>query len=340
MNRNDTQLVLTTQPGWAFATLAELSSLGVKSYLTFHHRDSTVLVGNEPSLLPERLISPEAAFGCLIYIRARPSEDATDLLVKRLSASALKEAVISWLPAIKHTQLRRYSIASEFYGSTSHPRKGLADLIEAAMRKAFPRWKRTSAAGVRFLCKADPRAALLGIQIYSNLQMRADGYPGALREHLACGLLMASGVKTGDTVFDPFMGTGTILEAARHRFNAASCIGIEIDSGPFAVAESALKGPDYSLFNLSFEEFDPRSLPDDARLVSNLPFGERFARAPTVKLLQFIDSLGLPPERMALLISRDQGKEMAPALGLSTKNVLLLGQPASILYGRIPSIPN
>ena len=102
------------------------------------------------------------------------------------------------------------------------------------------------------LCKADPRAALLGIQMYSNLQRTADEYLGALREPLACGLLMASGAKAGDTVVDPFMGTGTILEVASHRFNAASCTGLEIDSGPFAVAESALEGPDYSLFNLRF----------------------------------------------------------------------------------------
>ena len=81
MNRSDTQLVLTTQPGWAFATLAEVRSLGVKSYLTFHHRDSSVLVGNEPSLIAERLISPAAVFGCLMHVEARPGEEAIQSLV-------------------------------------------------------------------------------------------------------------------------------------------------------------------------------------------------------------------------------------------------------------------
>ena len=74
----------------------------------------------------------------------------------------------------------------------------------------------------------------------------------------------------------------------------------------------------------------------NTRLVSNLPFGERFARVPTAKLLRFIAGLGLPPERMVLLTSRRQGMAMAPALGLRAKNVLLLGQPASILHGGAP----
>ncbi len=93
-------------------------------------------------------------------------------------------------------------------------------------------------------------------------------------------------------------------------------------------------------FNLSLEDFDPTTLPGNTRLVSNLPFGERFARVPTVNLLQFIAGLGLPPKRMVLLTSRRQGVKMAPALGLRAKNVLLLGQPDSILHGGIPDARN
>jgi hypothetical protein len=336
MNSSDKQLVLTTQPGWAFATLAEVRSLGATRYLAFHHRDSSVLVGSEPSLIAEKLITPAAVFGCLLHIKASPGEDATDLLVKQLSSGELKAAVIRWLPAIKSKQLRRYSVAAELYGSTTHPRKRLADLMDSALRKAFPRWRRAGSSGVRFLCKADPRTAFLGIQIYSNLQGGGGGYPGSLREHLACGLLTVAGVGPGDTVFDPFMGTGTILNAARGLFQAASCTGLEIDPEPFAIAESVMKGPDYSLFNRSFEEFSSKTLPGNTRLVSTLPFGERFARVPTAKLLRFIAGLGLPPERMVLLTSRRQGMAMAPALGLKAKNVLLLGQPASILHGGAP----
>ena len=50
------ELFLITQPGWAFATLAELHSWGVAGYVSFRHRDSSLnLLDGTP---PSPVISP------------------------------------------------------------------------------------------------------------------------------------------------------------------------------------------------------------------------------------------------------------------------------------------
>ena len=329
MSHPGEQLFLTTQPGWAFATLAELRRRGNAGHLTFWHRDSSIIADSHASLLSDKLATPAEVFGCIIGIEAKVQDDATALLHRRLSPASLKQAVLCWLPSLRNTQRRRYSITAEVYGTTSLHRRSLADLLQATLHQAFPRWRRTASEGLRFYCKADRRAAVVGLQLYSNLSSGDDRRPGSLREHLACGLLALSGARPEETVFDPFMGTGTILAAASQRFRVRACIGLEIDPEAYAIAMGRINSPHVSLLNISFEAFDTSTLPDNARLVSNVPFGVRFARVATEKLLGFIRSLPPAPRQITLLASREQAKEMVPALGLRKKNVLVLGhQPA------------
>lgn len=332
MSHPEGQLFLTTQPGWAFATLAEVRRRGNVGHLTFWHRDSSIIADSHASLLSDKLATPAEVFGCVIGIEAKAQDDATALLHRRLSPNSLKQAVLRWLPSLRNTQRRRYSITAEVYGATSLHRRSLADLLQATLHQAFPRWRRTASEGLRFYCKADRRAAVVGLQLYSNLSSGDDRRPGSLREHLACGLLALSGARPEETVFDPFMGTGTILEAASQRFRVGACIGLEIDPEAYAIAMGRINSPHVSLLNISFEAFDTSTLPDNARLVSNVPFGVRFARVATEKLHGFIRNLPLAPRQITLLASREQATEMVPALGLRKKNVLVLGQPASILY--------
>ncbi len=56
---------LTTQPGWAFATLWELRGLGVADRVAFHHRDSSLLTPAVEGLDSERLLTPAAVHGSL-----------------------------------------------------------------------------------------------------------------------------------------------------------------------------------------------------------------------------------------------------------------------------------
>lgn len=325
------ELFITTQPGWAFATLAELRFRGVADHVPFYHRDSSLVLANRPDALSRKLVTPAEVFGCLLRVDATATEDATAVLVKKLSAASLKEQVLAWLPKTQSGNLRRYSLITESYGKTSSRRQALSQTIDAAIRQAFPRWRRGGAKGLRILCKADPQTAVLGVQIYTNLSGKSDGLSGSLRAHMACGLLTLAGVGPGDTVLDPFMGTGTILSMAAGAFGASACIGLEIDQDAFDLAKQRL-ADDATLFHNRFQDFDTSTLTGETRLVSNIPFGVQFEAAPTAMLVEFIRDCELRGARSTLLISRGQAKALAAEMGYRIKNVLVLGQPASILY--------
>lgn len=326
------ELLLTTQPGWAFATVLEIHTRGVESRVPFFHRDSSVVVPASPALIEPPLLTPAEIFGMLLKAEGSHSEDATAGLRQRLDPTLLKALVLHWLPRIRHSQPRRYSIASEVFGDTAVHRKALLNLVERTVRQAFPRWKRTALGGVRLLCKADPKMGAVGVQLHTNLGAKESPRPGTLRMHLACALLAIAQVQQGDAVFDPFMGTGTILAAAWKHFGVQRCIGCEIDAKACDTARRAVKATDARLHNLSFEDFEIGLLPRRITLVSNLPFGTRFARIPTDRLARFVMRLRDRVDRIILLAGREQAKELTESLDLRAKNVLVLGQQASILY--------
>lgn len=326
---------LTTQPGWAFATLRELRGLGVSGRVAFHHRDSSLLTPALEGLDSERLLTPAGVHGCLADFAPAGRSDAVGELARRLDTGRLKEDLLRWLPLAEKTAARRFSVTTELYGRTSMRRDALHRLVSRTVAAAFPRWRLSQREGVQLVCKADAEMAVLGLQLYSNLGAEQDGRPGALRDHLACGLLNIAGVGDGDPVFDPFMGSGTILAVAAYRYDAGLLAGLEVDAAACRAARSKLKGRAAVLVNGSFDDFDYSSLTPGSRLVTNVPFGVRFAQVRTAALLQLIRRPELSGSPAALLLSRDQANRIAPETGMRRKNVLVLGQPASILHGRL-----
>lgn len=324
---------LTTEPGWAFATLRELRGLGIAARVAFHHRDSTLLAPATPRLESVRLVTAATVHGSLAEFGRSGKSDATRELARRLDSTRLKASVLRWLPLAERATARRYSVTTELYGRTSIRRDELDRIVSRAAGAAFPRWRRSGREGVRLVCKADPEKAVLGLQLYSNLGSEQDGRPGVLRRHLACGLLTVAGVGSADRVFDPFMGTGTILRTAADRFGVRLGIGLEVDADTYRHACNRLAGQPTMLANMSFEEFDYASLPAGCRLVSNLPFGVKFAQVRTAALLRLLAREELRRSPVALLLSREQADRLAAKSGLKRKNVLVLGQPASILHG-------
>ena len=327
---------LTTQPGWAFATLRELRGLGISDRVAFHHRDSSLLTPTLDGLESARLLTPAAVHGCLADFAQTGRLDAPGELAKRLNSGRLKDAILRWLPLAEKTATRRFSVTTELYGRTSMRRDALHRLVGRAVAAAFPRWRLSQREGVQLVCKADAETAVLGLQLYSNLGGEQDGLPGALRPHLACGLLTLAGVGDGDSVFDPFMGSGTILEMAAYRYGAGRVAGLEVDADAYRAARARLARHRTTLVNAPFEDFDYASLPARSRLVSNVPFGVRFAQVRTDALLRLIRRPELSGSPAALLLSRDQAGRIAPETAMRRKNVLVLGQPASILHGRTP----
>ena len=326
-------LVITTQPGWAFATLSELRSAGIgEDYVGFHHRDSTLTCPDGLPSTVKSLRTPADVFGQVVSAGPRRAEDATRQLVRMLRPNAVKRAVLDLLPDVEGTRSRRYNVTCETLGRTDVRRQDLAQQVEQAIRAAFPRWQRSNDHAVRVFCKADPSFAFVGVQLHSNLGDDDSGRPGTLRRHLACGLLQLAGVDSDSVVLDPFMGTGGILDAALRLYHTRGAIGFEVDSAAYDIAERRLGGGNASIFGASFETLDVGLIDSRTRLVTNVPFGARFERADTAKLIQVLRACTEKGARITMLASREQGGRVGAALGLRRKNVIVMGQPAAILY--------
>lgn len=326
---------LTTQPGWAFATLAELRRRGIDAHVDLVHRDSTLVVPPLPGLLRGRLKTVEQACGTVLAAHARGDWDATRGLAQALRSHDLQPAVWRWLRETRRERASQFSVGSEMWGNTAVRRREVADVLRDALRRAFPRWREQQSGGVRLTIKADVQQALVGVQLYSNLAEHGEigeGRPGSLREHLAYALLEVAGTDAGDAVVDPFMGTGTILRAAAHSYEASACIGMEVDREAFRLADGRVPPEPAALRLGAFDEIDVAALPAGVRLVSNLPFGDRFAQVETARLAAFLESVRPRLAGAALLLSREQGAQIAQPLGLRVKHVLVLGKPAAITY--------
>ena len=325
--------VITTQPGWAFATLSELRAAGdIERYINFHHRDSTLTCRDGLPTSPQDLRTPAEVFGEVVSTTSRRGEDATRHLVRLMRPDAVKRAVLDLLPDVKGTRPRRYSVACETLGRTTVRRQELAQQVEQVFRAAFPGWRRTSDRAVRIFCKADPDFAFVGVQLHSNLGDDDSGRPGALRLHLACGLLQLACVDADSLVLDPFMGTGAILETGTRLYQASAAIGFEVDPAACDIAERRLAGRSVSVYRQSFETLDTGLIDSRTRIVTNIPFGNQFERVDTEALVRVLLACSRAGARITMLASREQGAKISATLGLRRKNVIVMGQPATILY--------
>ena len=325
--------IVTTQPGWAFATLSELRAAGGGGeYVHFHHRDSTLVCPDGLSAPPKSLRTPAEVFGEVVSTTSRRGEDATRQLVRLMRPDAVKRAVLDLLPDVKGTRPRRYSVACEALGRTSVRRQDLAQQVEKVFRTAFSGWRRSSDHAVRIFCKADPDFAFVGVQLHSNLGDDDSGRPGALRRHLACGLLQLAGVDADSLVLDPFMGTGAILETGTRLYQTSAAIGFEVDPAACDIAERRLAGRSVSVYRQSFETLDTGLIDSHTRIVTNIPFGNQFQRVDTEALVRVLLACSRAGARITMLASREQGAHLGAALGLRRKNVIVMGQRATILY--------
>src|SRR5439155_11285891 len=156
------QLFLTTQPGWAFATLAELRARGLRSHVAFHHRDSSLVAPAQPALVERPLLTPEDVYGLVLAAGGTPRFDATERLRRLIDPDLLEQQVLRWLatqPAGRSerpprpAQPRHFSVETEVWGETALHRHALAGLVRQTVRRAFPTWRELPAGGARLVCK-------------------------------------------------------------------------------------------------------------------------------------------------------------------------------------------
>ncbi len=111
------ELLLTTQPGWAFAIVAELRRRGLHLRSEIWHRDSTLVIAAES--LPRQLRTPADACGVLASVRARGEPDATSALMRQIEPARIQDQLLRWLPSAPKAGLRRYSLTCETWGRTA-----------------------------------------------------------------------------------------------------------------------------------------------------------------------------------------------------------------------------
>ena len=331
MATSDQRLLITTQPGWVFTTVAELRDRGHNHHFPFFHRDSSLLSPYESTLVRDPLLTPAEVIGAILITQSSRRKDSTELLLKQLSATKIKSKTLDLIAQASGGRSRRYSIVVEAHGRTSHRRAEIVSVITDTVAQAFPNWRRDPQ-GLRFVCKTDPEMTAFGVQLNSKLGENTTR-PGSLRSHLAASILTLARVKESDYVFDPFMGTGTILEVARNEFGAYVS-GLEVDKSAFSVASSRL-GPEPNFKNESFTVTQVDSIRTGTKLVSNLPFGKQFPEVRIDHLLAFLTTCRDAGISMTLLMSRDQAQIVSDAFHLKRKNVLVLGQPASLIYDNL-----
>ena len=122
-----------------------------------------------------------------------------------------------------------------------------------------------------------------------NRPKKVKKYPHELDWKLTRVMINLIGIKQGETVCDPFCGTGTtLLEAESMGINA---IGLDFDKKMYEIAKENLKVNKYKskIFNLDFQEMVKISEKFDG-IVTDLPYGKssKTSEKPEEILKRFI----------------------------------------------------
>jgi len=135
-------------------------------------------------------------------------------------------------------------------------------------------------------------------------------YPHELDWKLTRVMINLIGIKQGETVCDPFCGTGTtLLEAESMGINA---IGLDFDKKMYEIAKENLKVNRYKskIFNLDFQEMVKISEEFDG-IVTDLPYGKssKTSEKPEEILKRFI-SIIPKKKKIAIMYKKELGNNL------------------------------
>jgi len=221
-------------------------------------------------------------------------------------------------------------------------RQFIADHVCALVAGHFSRWKRADPASVEFWGFYLDLKLHLGLRL-SDSRMRYRGREpalreGALRPTVAAALACVADPQPGEMVVDPMCGTGTLLQEALFRNDAATYAGGDIDAEAVQTCKARLSGA-----NAEIRQWDATDLPFPDQnidcILCNLPFGKQFSTTGDNEILypRLISAWAgkmKPGGRMVLLTSDCQNLENSlTRCGLSFRmacEVKILGEWARI----------
>jgi tRNA (guanine10-N2)-dimethyltransferase len=143
-----------------------------------------------------------------------------------------------------------------------------------------------------------------------NRPKKVKKYPHELDWKLTRVMINLIGIKQGETVCDPFCGTGTtLLEAESMGINA---IGLDFDKKMYEIAKENLKVNRYKskIFNLDFQEMVKISEKFDG-IVTDLPYGKssKTSEKPEEILKRFI-SIIPKKKKIAIMYKKELGNNL------------------------------
>ncbi len=138
---------------------------------------------------------------------------------------------------------------------------------------------------------------------------RDEDRAGSLPPVIAAALCFAARPSTHEVIWDPVMGTGTVLREARALLPEAELIGTDMDDKAVAIARKAFgKAPDVHLFTGDSATFD-LARRDLTLTLANLPFGKQFqpetGTAPLYEALLRRSLAFAAPNWRAVLLTSD-----------------------------------
>jgi tRNA G10 N-methylase Trm11 len=221
-------------------------------------------------------------------------------------------------------------------------RQFIADHVCALVAGQFSRWKRGDPASVEFWGFYLDLKLLLGLRLSDN-RMRYRGREpaqreGALRPTVAAALACVADPQPGELVVDPMCGTGTLLQEAIFRNDAATYVGGDIDAEAVQTCKARLADT-----SAQVRQWDATDLPFPEQsidcILCNLPFGKQYSTTGDNEILypRLISAWAgkmKPGGRMVLLTSDWQNLENGlTRCGLSHRvacEVKILGEWARV----------
>jgi tRNA (guanine6-N2)-methyltransferase len=335
---------LTTR-GLEALTLAELSVIpGVADAVQSYRRVSASFAGDFRDLLTLRTADDVflmvADWSPITHVRAELSEFTTRAAA--LDLSSLLDS-LQTLRSLPHTLT--YSLTANFVGKRNYSVPEIKNALEDGIAQRYPDWQYVEDdvdAVLNLRLFIEHEQAILGLRLGERpLHRRAykqSHLPGSLKPPVAAAMLMLAGFQLGQTILDPFCGSGTILIEA----GLSGLIGIGGDTNPESLVYAQQNAHDAGI-NVSWMQSDGAQLPLSTAsldgVATNLPWGRQIQTTDSLVELYHRTTCELqrvtkPDAHIVLLMPADYLSYLnADALGWQ-----LVSQTEISLFGQTPSI--